>query len=123
MKILRTQPAADENPKSEGRRPKEIRRPKSEASAVGKLDSDDGLWREEEGSNVCELKEDAQESKIPVPALGERTARFGEAIIRFAKKIPASPVNERLISQLVGAGTSVGANYCEADDSISGKGF
>src|SRR5688572_16961232 len=46
--------------------------------------------------------------------LEERTAQFGEAIIRFAKKIPQNPVNNRLISQLVGAGTSVGANYCEA---------
>ena len=51
----------------------------------------------------------------------ERTAIFGEAIVRFAKKIPHSPENVRLISQLVGAGTSIGANYCEADDSVSGK--
>jgi len=53
----------------------------------------------------------------------ERTAKFGEAIIRFAKKIPRNPVNNRLISQLVGAATSVGANYCEADDSVSEKDF
>ncbi len=33
------------------------------------------------------------------------------------------PVNNRLIDQLVGAGTSVGANYCEADDAVSGKDF
>src|SRR5688572_4058195 len=46
--------------------------------------------------------------------LEERTARFGEAIIRFAKKIPRGPGNNRLIDQLVGAATSVGANYCEA---------
>jgi four helix bundle protein len=32
-------------------------------------------------------------------------------------------VNNRLIEQLVGAGTSVGANYCEADDAVSGKEF
>ena len=55
--------------------------------------------------------------------LMERTAQFGEAIIRFAKKIPQNPVNNRLISQLVGAGTSIGANYCEADDAVSGKEF
>jgi four helix bundle protein len=52
-----------------------------------------------------------------------RTARFGEAIIAFAKGIPHSPVNNRLIDQLVGAGTSVGANYCEADDAVSKKEF
>ncbi len=55
--------------------------------------------------------------------LGERTALFGEAIITFAKKIPLGPVNNRLIEQVVGAGTSVGANFCEADDSVSGKEF
>jgi four helix bundle protein len=44
-------------------------------------------------------------------------------IIRFAKKIPRSPVSNRLIDQLVGAGTSVGANYCEADDGVSKPDF
>jgi len=55
--------------------------------------------------------------------LEERTALFGEAIIEFAKKIPVNPVTTRLISQVVGAGTSVGANYCEADDAVSKKDF
>jgi len=55
--------------------------------------------------------------------LEERTARFGEAIIRFAKRIPQNPVNNRVIEQLVGAGTRVGANYCEADDAVSKKDF
>jgi len=55
--------------------------------------------------------------------LEERTAQFGEAIIRFARKIPHNPLNNRLIDQLVGAGTSVGANFCEADNSVSGKDF
>ena len=55
--------------------------------------------------------------------LEERTARFGETVILFAKKIPWSPVNNRLIDQLVGAGTSVGANYCEADDGVSKADF
>jgi hypothetical protein len=40
----------------------------------------------------------------------ERTARFGEAIIRYAKKIPITAVTQRLIPQPVDAGTSVGAN-------------
>src|ERR1700742_4972117 len=55
--------------------------------------------------------------------LEERTAQFGEAIIRFCKKIPNSPENNRLISQLVGCGTSVGANYCEANERVSKKDF
>jgi four helix bundle protein len=55
--------------------------------------------------------------------LEERTARFGEAIIDFARTIPQGPVTSRIISQLVGAGTSVGANYVEADDAVSKKEF
>ena len=55
--------------------------------------------------------------------LEERTAQFGEAIVAFAKKIPVTPVTRRLIEQVVGAATSVGANYCEADDGVSGKDF
>ena len=55
--------------------------------------------------------------------LEERTARFGEEIIRFCKKIPRSPINDPLINQLVKAGTSVGANYSEADDAESKSDF
>lgn len=55
--------------------------------------------------------------------LEERTARFGEAIIRFAKKVPRAPENDRLVNQLVGCGTSIGANYCEANESVSKKDF
>jgi four helix bundle protein len=55
--------------------------------------------------------------------LEERTARFGENVIAFAKRIPQNVVTLPLIGQLVRAGTSVGANYCEADDAVSKKDF
>jgi four helix bundle protein len=55
--------------------------------------------------------------------LEERTAKFGERVIGFAKAIPQNAVTTRLISQLVGAATSVGANYVEADDAVSKKEF
>jgi four helix bundle protein len=55
--------------------------------------------------------------------LEERTARFGESVIAFGKKIPRNPVTLSLIGQLVRSGTSVGANYCEADDAVSKKDF
>lgn len=55
--------------------------------------------------------------------LEERTAKFGEDIIKFAKKIPVNDITKRLIPQVVGAGTSIGANYCEADDSESSRDF
>jgi len=55
--------------------------------------------------------------------LEERTAKFGENIIEFAKKIPKTPITLPLIGQLVRAGTSVGSNYCEADCAESKKDF
>ena len=55
--------------------------------------------------------------------LEERTARFAEAIIAFARKLARDPVTLPLIGQLVRAGTSVGANYTEADDAVSKKDF
>ncbi|MGA2174947.1 MAG: four helix bundle protein [Verrucomicrobiota bacterium] len=55
--------------------------------------------------------------------LEERTACFGEAIIAFAKKLPANAVTSPIVSQIVRSGTSVGANYCEADDAVSRKEF
>jgi four helix bundle protein len=106
-------------------RPKaETRRPKSEsgfARRESELDSSCWLWGDELDSNPLMLREDGLGRSVQ--PLDERTVLFGEAIIRFAKTIPQTPVNDRLISQLIGAGTSVGANYCEADDSVSGKEF
>ncbi len=55
--------------------------------------------------------------------LEERTARFAEGIVCFAKRIRKDNVNLTIIRQLVAAGTSVGANYCEADDAESKKDF
>lgn len=55
--------------------------------------------------------------------LEERTAKFGEEIIKFAKKILKDSVTTSLINQLVKSGTSIGANYCEADDAESGQDF
>lgn len=55
--------------------------------------------------------------------LEERTAKFGGVIIDFAKRIPTNPVTVSLISQLVRAATSIGANYCEANNASSKKDF
>ncbi|HVS70411.1 MAG TPA: four helix bundle protein [Phycisphaerae bacterium] len=53
----------------------------------------------------------------------ERTARFGEAVLRFAMTLPRNVVTSPLIVQLVKAGTSVGSNYGEADEASSKKDF
>jgi four helix bundle protein len=55
--------------------------------------------------------------------LEERTAQFGVAIIELARSLPQDAVNAPLISQIVRAGTSVGANYMEADGAESRKDF
>lgn len=55
--------------------------------------------------------------------LEERTANFGEEIIVLCKKLPHSEITQRLIPQLIGAGTAIGSNYCEADCAESNKDF
>ena len=55
--------------------------------------------------------------------LEERTARFGEDIIRFCQKMPKNEITRPTINQLVKCGTAVGANYSEADDAESGVDF
>jgi four helix bundle protein len=71
------------------------------------------------------LEDSAEVGALPGPVfdLEERTAKFGEAIIRFCKQVPKTAVNNRLIDQLVGCGTSIGANYCEASEKVSQKDF
>jgi four helix bundle protein len=78
--------------------------------------------RGESGSSAIELNDKPAAEDRPFD-LQERTALFGERIVRFAKQISRNPVTDRLISQLVGAGTSVGANFCAASDSMSKKDF
>ena len=55
--------------------------------------------------------------------LEERTAKIGEAVIRFALTLPRNAVSAPLISQLVKSATSIGSNYCEADEAGSRKEF
>jgi four helix bundle protein len=89
-------------------------------SKVDSRTNEHAFWLGE--SDLCfELREEGDSKRVF--DLEERTAVFGEAIVRFAKKVPHNPVNNRLVDQLVGAGTSVGANYCEADDGVSKSDF
>jgi four helix bundle protein len=81
--------------------------------------SDKVFWNSEVSSVV---REEASDKGV-VYDLEERTARFGEAVIDFVKTIPQDAVTNRIISQLVGAATSVGANYVEADDAVSKREF
>jgi four helix bundle protein len=64
----------------------------------------------------------ADKEKTPFD-LEERTARFGEAVIALCKTIPKNVVTLPLIDQLVRSSTSIGANYCEADEAVSKRDF
>lgn len=55
--------------------------------------------------------------------LEERTAIFGEVVIKFVKTLPDNVTNKPLISQFVRSVTSIGANYMEADCAESKKDF
>mgnify|MGYP001575660537 FL=1 len=61
--------------------------------------------------------------KNKVYDLEERTAKFGENIIDFAKKIPKNIITIPLIGQVIRSGTSIGSKYCEADCAESKKDF
>lgn len=65
----------------------------------------------------------SNDKKEKVYDLEERTAKFGEDIIEFVKRLPKNVLTIPLISQLVKAGTSVGSNYCEADCAESRRDF
>ena len=81
-----------------------------------------GILYPESGATPWTLGEDPPKDRHAFD-LEERTAVFGEAIVRFVKQIRRGPDNDRLIDQLVGCGTSVGANYCEANEGLSKKDF
>jgi hypothetical protein len=74
-------------------------------------ESEETFW---DNGNAPIIREEPSDKRVY--DLEERTARFGEAVVDFARTIPQDAVTNRIINQLVGAGTSVGANYVEADN-------
>ena len=55
--------------------------------------------------------------------LEERVEKFGESIIELSKKVRITLITKSIIEQLVRSGTSVGANYFEANGASSKKDF
>ena len=88
-----------------------------------RITNDEGMTKSEDRNVRAEdiLWDDGATKRVY--DLEERTARFGQAVIDFAKAIPQDRVTNRIVGQLVGAGTRVGANYVEADDAVSKKEF
>ncbi|MEF3692351.1 MAG: four helix bundle protein [Candidatus Moraniibacteriota bacterium] len=55
--------------------------------------------------------------------LEDRTLEFAKRIIRMCKVLPSNTVNFKLIDQIIRSAGSIGANYREANDSLSKKDF
>lgn len=64
-----------------------------------------------------------QNNKDKIYDLEERTAKFGGNVIILLKTIPQNVITSPIINQLTKCSTSVGANYCEADDAESKMDF
>ncbi len=55
--------------------------------------------------------------------LGKRTRLLGGAIVIFCKNLEQTSTSKPLITQLVRSGTSIGANYMEANGASSRRDF
>ena len=55
--------------------------------------------------------------------LEERTLIFARAVNEFVRKLPKNNVNYEVSKQLIRSAGSVGANYIEANESLSKKDF
>ncbi|MEA3449745.1 MAG: four helix bundle protein [Patescibacteria group bacterium] len=55
--------------------------------------------------------------------LGDRTIKFSKNVVKLLKTIKQSSINRNIISQLLRSATSIGANYCEANNASSKKDF
>jgi four helix bundle protein len=64
-----------------------------------------------------------RQSKNHTFDLESRTLEFAKRIIRMCKVLPNNTVNFKLIDQIIRSAGSVGANYREANDSLSRKDF
>ncbi len=61
--------------------------------------------------------------KNPDNNLVERTFRFAQNVINLCRSIDQNIITRPIISQLIKSGTSVGANYREAQNACSRKDF
>jgi len=55
--------------------------------------------------------------------LEEKVEQFGEKIIELAKRVPKNTITIPILDQLIRSGTSVGANYMEANGASSKQDF
>jgi four helix bundle protein len=118
--MSKAEPIPKADSRRKGARPLYRRRALGEASnKLSGLENDPIFWDPAKPESA--LHEPSSDRK-PTNLL-ERTAIFGQTILRFAKTVPRGVINDPLINQLVRAGTSVGANYSEAYDPVSRKDY
>lgn len=55
--------------------------------------------------------------------LENRTKIFSKKMINFLSEVRINEINRNIISQLIRSTTSIGANYCEANNASSKKDF
>ncbi len=55
--------------------------------------------------------------------LEERTYEFSKKVVLLCREIPNNQINSPIINQLIRSGTSIAANYCEANGASSRKDF
>jgi four helix bundle protein len=55
--------------------------------------------------------------------LEERTFQFARAVLGFVKVLPKTMINSEIVKQVIRSSGSVGANYIEANESLSKKDY
>lgn len=78
-------------------------------------------------STKSQLPNSKQITNLNIPNkpydLEERTLEYAKLTIRLCKKTSKNTINFKLVEQLIRATGSVGANYREANESLSKKDF
>ena len=69
-------------------------------------------------SKIEESKENQKEYDLE-----NRTLKFTRNMIKFTKNIPQNLINNEILKQVVRSSGSIGANYIEANESLSKKDF
>jgi four helix bundle protein len=67
-----------------------------------------------------------QSTNIKIPKrydLEERTLKFAKEVIVFVRGLPRTVANAEITRQLIRSSSSIGANYIEANESLSKKDF
>ena len=90
---------------------------------IGKMENLLSEADEDMNTQVEEINHQIKERDDKIYDLEERTAKFGEDIIDFVRTLSRNPINDVFIRQVVRSGTSIGANYMEADVAESKRDF